>query len=259
MSYTHLSRGDRYVIAHLRIAGWTMRRISRRVGRSASTVSREPKRNGPPADATRPYWYECAQSRADERWRIARHWYRRDNVRLRKYVNRKTRLGWSPEQVVSRLALDHSQDRTMRLGVETLYRWIYADAQQGGDLYTHLRGRHQKRPRQRRYGAGRRFISGRVGIECRPEAVSLRERFGDWEGDTVIGARGRSQIATHVERKSRYLMAARLNDRKADTFAALSSQLFRSLPAPFRKTLTLDNGSECARFDLIEKATGVSV
>jgi len=259
MSYAHLSRDDRYVIAHLRIVGWTMREIGRRVGRSASTVSRELKRNGPPADATWPYWYGCAQRRADERWRIARHWYRRDNVRLREYVNGKIRLGWSPEQVVSRLALDHSQDRAMRLGIETLYRWIYADARQGGDLYRHLRRRHQKRRRQRRYGSGRRFISGRVGIEERPDVVDARKRFGDWEGDTVLGARGQSQIATHVERKSRYLMAARLQDRKADTFATRSSALFRTLPAQLKKTLTLDNGSECARFDRIEKATGVSV
>ena len=147
----------------------------------------------------------------------------------------------------------------MRVSIETLYRWVYLDARMGGLLYKHLRRRHKWRRRQRRYGSGRRFIADRVGIEQRPAVVSERTRFGDWEGDTLAGKRNRSQVATHVERKSRYLLAGKLEDRKADTFADRAVALLRTVPEPLRHTLTLDNGSECARFSKIEDATGLKV
>ncbi|MBE9569180.1 MAG: IS30 family transposase [Proteobacteria bacterium] len=259
MSYAHLTEQERYVIAHMRIAKFSLRQIGDRVSRHPSTISRELKRNGPPEGADWPYWYDAAQSRADERRYNARHHFRQDNPQLLDYVEKKIRLDWSPEQISAKLVLDYPDNQAMRVSIETIYRWIYLDARVGGQLYKHLRRRRKYRRRQKRYGAGRRFVAGRVGIEARPEGVEERRRFGDWEGDTVVGKRGRSNIVTHVERKSRYLMAARLEDRKAETFAAKSIELFETIAPELRKTLTLDNGSECARFDKIEKESGLNV
>ncbi len=73
------------------------------------------------------------------------------------------------------------------------------------------------------------------------------------------GKYNRSHLATHVERKSRFLIATKLADRKADTFAERSTEVLNKVPRGLRHTLTLDNGSECARFSKIEYATGMKV
>ena len=83
----------------------------------------------------------------------------------------------------------------------------------------HLRRAHRKRRRQKRYGTGRRRIPGALGIALRPDIVEARSRFGDWEADTVEGAKGSGGVASHVERKSRYLLTAKLADKTAATFA----------------------------------------
>jgi IS30 family transposase len=115
------------------------------------------------------------------------------------------------------------------------------------------------RRRQKRYGAGRRFIPGRVSIKERPGEVAARSRFGDWEGDLVVGRKGRGAIATHVERKSRYLMATLLPDRKADSFNTSAIPVYQSLPTVLCQTLTLDNGKEFSQFKDLESKTGLSV
>jgi transposase, IS30 family len=89
--------------------------------------------------------------------------------------------------------------------------------------------------------------------------VAERSRFGDWEADLVLGRRGSGAIATHVERKSRYLMASLLSDRKAETFNASAIPVYQSLPQGIRQTLTLDNGKEFSRFKELETGTGLKV
>jgi IS30 family transposase len=147
----------------------------------------------------------------------------------------------------------------MRISHETIYRWIYSDANNEGTLYKHLRRRRKKRRRQKRYGAGRRFIPGRVGIAERPAIVNSRKRFGDWEADTIEGKKSSGYIATHVERKSRYLMAAKLVDKKSDSLTMQSIRLFCGIPKKMRQTLTVDNGSEFAKFKELEDRTGLAV
>lgn len=78
----------------------------------------------------------------------------------------------------------------MRVSHEMIYRCIYLDAMEGGKLHQHLRSRHKKRRRPKRYGSGRRFIPGHVSISQRPPIVETRERFGDWERDTLEGKKG---------------------------------------------------------------------
>lgn len=258
MPYHHLTPEERYVIAHMRIAGFSLRAIGQRIGRHHTTVGRELNQNGPPG-APWPYWYDAGQSRADRRRFQARSYRRQNHRPLVDYVEQKLRWDWSPEQIAAKLTRDHPGDAAMRVSIETLYRWVYLDARMGGSLYQHLRRRRKWRRRQKRYGSGRRFIADRVGIETRPAVVRERTRFGDWEGDTVVGRRGRSQLVTHVERKSRYLLAAKLEDRKAATFADRSVALLKTVPVQLRHTLTLDNGSECAQFPTIERQTGMDV
>lgn len=258
MSYTQLTLHERYVIYHLELFGLSRREIGRRLNRHHTTISREIERNGP-RYAGGVYWHEAAQAWTMERRGRPRHHRRRSNQRLVSYVEGRLRADWSPEAIAGRLPLDHAGDESMRVSAETVYHWVYRDARQGGVLYTHLHGQHKKRRKQRRYGAGRGLIPGRVGIAERPAVVDERRRFGDWEGDTVEGAKGSGHLASHVERKSRYLMAARLANKTADAATRAAVRVFHRIPRTLRKTLTLDNGKEFACFRDIERSTGLTV
>lgn len=259
MSYTHLTEKERYVISHLKIADYPLREIARRLGRHHTSISREIKRNKPDYADDAVYWYTDSQPKAEKRKHKARSHCRQDQPKLVKYIENKLKQDWPPEAISAKLRIDHPLDETMRISHETIYRWIYIDANQGGDLHIHLRRRHKRRRRQTRYGSGRRFIQGRVPIGQRPEIVNSRERYGDWEGDTLEGAKGTGGLATHVERKSRFLLAAKLVDQKAATMTAASVDAFKMVPSELRQTLTVDNGKEFSQFKELEQHTGLSV
>jgi IS30 family transposase len=258
MPYKHLTENERYVISHLKCAGFSFREIARRINRHHATISRELKRNKPKYDDT-VYWYDWTHPEALKRHRKARHHRRRSNQLLVDYVKQRLEADWSPETIAEKLKIDYPDDKEMRASQETIYRWIYLDAKEGGTLYHHLRRRRKRRRRQNRYGSGRRFIIGRVSISERPEIVKNRERFGDWEGDTVEGKRSTGYMATHVERKSRFLIAAKLLDKKAESLMRESAKAFCHVPKEMRKTLTVDNGKEFARFKELENKTGLTV
>jgi IS30 family transposase len=258
MSYTHLTENDRYVISHLTCAGFSLREIGRRINRHHTTISRELKRNNMEYEGTT-YWYDWTHPEALKRRKKARHYRRWSNQRLVNYVKEKLKDDWSPEIIAEKLKIDHPDDNEMRVSHETIYRWIYIDSKEGGTLYKHLRRGRKSRRRQKRYGAGRRFIPGRVSISERPEIVDTRKRFGDWEGDTIEGKKSSGYMVTHVERKSRYLIAAKLDTKKAEPLALESIKVFFRIPKKMRKTLTLDNGREFAQFKEIENKTGLTV
>jgi len=259
MSYTHITEKERYVISHMKIAGFSLRAIGRRLGRDHTSIMREINRNRPTYADDAVYWYYATQKIADERLNKARSYRRQNHQPLVEYVEDKLQNDWPPEAIAARIRIDYPNDERMRISHETIYRWIYLDASQDGALHTHLRRRHSRRRRQKRYGSGRRFIPGRVSIDQRPAIVETRERLGDWEGDTLEGAKGKGGLATHVERRSRYLIAAKLVDKKAATMNTQSISSFLKLPMSRRKTLTVDNGKEFSQFKELEKETGLSV
>jgi IS30 family transposase len=257
MSYTHLTLQERFDIGQFKNSV-SLREIGRRLGRSHTSISRELKRNGPNLPGLA-YGANTAHERAQRRQSLARHFRRQDHAPLLRYVERRLRIDWPPGAISGRLKSRYPDDPKMRISSETIYRWVALDSQQGGELYRHLRRRHKRRRRQKRYGAGRRFIPGRAGIEQRPAIVNERSRFGDWEGDLVIGSRNSGAIATHVERKSRYLKASLLENRKAETFNAAATPVYLQLPESLRQTLTVDNGKEFSRFKELESSTKLKV
>ena len=223
MPYHHFTKKSRYVIAHMADC------------RFFSEGDRPPPRKAPyehqPGDQAEPadlrggcrLLVRCCRvlSRKSDATR-PRH-QRRQHERLVAYVTSKLRLDWSPEAISGRLKVDYPDDEQMRISHETIYRWIYLDSRNKGrsppsshDGVTNTAGDRSA------YGSGRRFIPGRVSIDLRPPVVATRERFGDWEGDTMEGGKGTGHLATHVERKSRYLIAAKLTDKKASTMTAQS-------------------------------------
>ncbi|MFM9914140.1 MAG: IS30 family transposase [Methylophilaceae bacterium] len=258
MSYAQLTSEERHVIYHLKLYRLSLREIARRLGRSHSTISREVKRNAP-AFSDWVYWGEGAHQQALKRRQQPRHYRRQSHAALVAYVERGLAAQWSPDVIQAKLELDYPDTPRMRVSIETIYRWVYRDAALGGQLFTCLSRCHKKRRRQHRYGSGRGLIPGRVSIDARPEIVTGRYRFGDWEGDTVEGAKGTGYITTHVERKSRYLIAGKLINKTATVTATVAIAAFKCVPKALRHTLTLDNGKEFARFKEIENKTGLTV
>ena len=256
MSYTHLTSNERYVIAHLNAFKLSMREIARRIGRSASSISRELKRNGPGHGYV--YWYDAGQKRADARKHKARHYRRRNNADLYDLVVNNLQQGLSPEIISARLRREHPKIPALRISHEGIYQWVIADSKAGGDLYKSLVRRHKYRRKQPR-ATGRPRFMGRVSITERPAIVDKRKRIGDWESDTMEGGKSKGGLATHVERKSRYLLAGKLSDKLAATYTATTLNLFALISQAAIKTMTVDNGSEFARFKEIETNLGIQV
>lgn len=257
MSYYHLTVKERVCILSCLQYGISQAGIARRLGRSPSTISREVQRGQ--AVWGGGYHDLSADHRAQQRRHRARHRRRANLPRLVSYVHAKLEACWPPEVIAARVRQDYPDQPGMRISAEQIYQWVFADARRGGDLYTGLRRCHKRRRRQGRLTRAKRGIIGRVSIDLRPAEVADRSRFGDWEGDTIEGRKSTGLIATHIERKSGYLIAAKLPGKQAEILAQETIAAFKPLPKRLRKTMTYDNGTEFAQFKKIEKATGFSV
>jgi len=258
MSYSHLSIKDRYVIHHLHLYKISFREIGRRLGRHHTTIQREIKRHKSKWDGA-VYNHEKGEREYWLKKKRAQHQKRRSYPRLYNYVISKLKRHWSPEQISGRLRLEFPKNKRMRVCPETIYSWIYKDASKGGFLYKYLRRHHKKRKKQKHLGGACGRIKDRVSIHERPNIVDEKSRIGDWEGDTVMGAQGKGAVVTLVERKCKYLLAGKLDGKAAEPLSKVANKLLKPLPKSWKKTLTLDNGSEFSKFKIIEKATGISV
>jgi len=242
MTYTHLTQDERYQIGILNKAGHDQSDIARVMKRNKSTVSREMKRNR----GARGYRPKQAQEISRLRMRERQNGPR---VCARTWAFADARLGelWSPEQICGHLKTSGEPS----VSHESIYQRIYADKRVGGTL--HLALRCQK-ARRKRYGVRERrgTIPNQVSIEQRPVIVESRKRFGDSEGDLVIGAGQQQALVTLNERKSRYCLIAHVRVKNAQ---AVSDAMI-GLLKPFAScvhTLTTDNGKEFAQHERIAK------
>ena len=234
MTYAQLTQEQRYQIYALKKMGHDQSQIAKCLGVHKSTISREFGRN----QGQRGYRPKQAHEKTLKR--RAKKAQKRITTETWAQVEEKLRLDWSPEQI-SRWLKKYALDPVSH---ESIYQYVYADKRAGGDLHKHLRC--QKKYRKRHGGKDRRGkIPNRVSIEQRPEIVELRERIGDWEVDTIIGAGQKGAIVTLVERKSRFTMMDKVERRTADaTEEAIVRML---LPHIFQvRTITFDNGKEFA-------------
>ena len=254
MPYTHLTSHERYCIAHMHAHKMSLRTIASQLSRSPSTISRELKRNKPPYAV---YWYDAAERYSKQRKSEPRTQKRKSHTLLYELVTKNIRQGLSPELISGRLKREYRSQK-MRVSHETIYQWIFADAKQGGDLYLSLVRHHKNRRKQRR-SSKRRLFEGRVSISERPKIVDDKTRFGDWESDTMEGGKSKGGLATHAERKSRYLVAGKVVDKRSDTFMRTSIKCFKRIDPRFIKTFTVDNGSEFSKFKDLENATASKV
>nr|WP_233194060.1 MULTISPECIES: IS30 family transposase [unclassified Cryobacterium] len=250
----YLSLIERERIALFRREGLSIREISRRLGRSPSTISRELRRNMRKHDRGQ-YDAVLAHARAREKARRVRAGRIGQDPQLRDLVQDKLKLDWSPEQISHWLRDTHPQKRLWHVCHETIYQALYWPGNSGltRKLTPHLRtGRPLRKRRRRPDVRAPRFIAPATLIDHRPQVVDDRSRFGDWEGDLIIGTRTRSAIGTLVDRKSGYAVLLHLpgGHTAAEVNASLVTAM-SALPQELRRTLTWDQGAEMASHDKI--------
>jgi len=203
--YTQLTQEERYQIYILKKAEYSLAQIAELLERDKSTISRELRRNR----GLKGYRPQQAHHLALLR--------RYDKVQPRissqiwQQVEALIREEWSPEQIVGRL----EDEQGVCISHEWIYQYVYADKRSGGDLYRYLRC---QKPRRKRYGSydRRGIIPNQVSIDERPAIVDSKRRFGDWEGDTMIGKGHRGALVTLVERKSLYTVIRAVRRKTAE-------------------------------------------
>lgn len=253
-----LRLAEREEISRGLAAGHSLRALARQLGRAPSTISREIRRHGGSqryraalADAQAWRWGE-----RPKRCRLAR------DRRLGGVVAAKLRRDWAPEQIAQWLVLTYPDDPTMRVSHETIYRTLYVQARGAlkQELVAHLR--RQRVVRHSRARTARPEHRGQIpealSIAARPAAVEDRAVPGHWEGDLLAGTKW-SQVATLVERHSRYVILVRVPRKDAETVARALIRRVRQLPRGLMQSLTWDRGLEMAAHQQFTVATKAPV
>ena len=238
----HLTKEERDRIAQLSYQGFEQKEIARWIGRSPATISRELNRN-----RTGHEYFAGQAQEATERRRRERPLTRKlDDPEINETVREGLVQNWSPEQIAGRMQRDHSDDPRRQVSAQTIYTWIEQD--QHRDHWKSFLRRRGKRPSRRKKPDG-------IGapIDQRPEVIEQRLRLGDFEGDTVLGPPGTGGLATLVDRKSRYTIIVKIRSKVADHVHQKIRERLKQLEQEQRRSLTLDNGTEFARCQRLEK------
>jgi len=253
-----LSLSEREEISRGLSAGRSGRQIAAQLGRWPSTISREIILGG----GRDGYRALEADGAAWDRARRPKACVLSQRRRLCKIVATKLASYWSPKQISGWLKEQYSEDETMQVSHETIYRSLFIQARNvlKKELIAHLRSRRTMRRSKlaSTKSQSRGHIVDAVSIRERPAEVEDRAVPGHWEGDLLIGTKS-SQIATLVERRSRFVMLTKLTGRDTVTVVSALSKHVRTLPANLRLSLTWDRGFEMADHKDFTVATDVKV
>lgn len=253
-----LTLSEREEISRGVAAGWSLPSIAASLGRASSTVSREIRRNG----GRRGYRASKADQAAWDRARRPRTCRLVQNRALARIVAEKLQLEWSPEQIAGWLKRRFPDDENYQVSHETIYRSLFIQARGAlkKELLQHLRRtrvmRRSRHHTQKTKDHGR--ITDTVSISERPASVEDRAVPGHWEGDLLFG-RNNSQIATLVERHTRYVMLAKVEGKDTETVINALIKHAHSLPRELYQSLTWDRGKEMADHKRFTLATDIKV
>ena len=253
-----LTGAEREEISRAMVAGHSMRSVATRLGRAPSTISREIKRNGGPECYRANYADQAAwdQAHRPKTCKLA------ENRRLANIVAGKLQGLWAPQQIAGWLKRTYPEDENYHVSHETIYRSLYIQARGAlkKELVQHLRRtrvmRRSRHHTQKTETHGR--ITDTVSISERPATVEDRAVPGHWEGDLLFG-NSTSQIATLVERHTRYVMLVKVASKDTETVINALIKQARKLPRDLYKTLTWDRGTEMAAHKRFTLATDIKV
>lgn len=239
-----LSIGEREAISRGLSAGLSLREIAADLERAPSTVCREIARNGGASE----YRAVDADQRAWEAAKRPQSCKLACRGRLRRQVAAKLARNWSPEQIAGWLRLEHPDDASMRISHETIYRSLFIQSRGvlKRELVKHLRTQRRFRQSATRKPSRQGQIVDAVPISERPPEVEDRAIPGHWEGDLIVGTRD-TQIATLVERKTRFTVLVKVPRKDAETVRKALLRQIRRLPEELVRSMTWDRGTELAQ------------
>lgn len=247
--YKHLNPQQRYTISAMKQKGFGNKTIAEAIGVNPSTVGRELKRN----IGKRGYSHTLAQEMADERKeRVVVNG--KKSAEMWKRVEMLLKEDLSPQQICGVLRKEGA-----RISHQCIYDHIKQDKDNGGTLFEHCRHKLKHRARQSSDQAKCKNIPNRTSISERPKEVDEKNRFGDWEMDTIVGKNNKGAIVTLTERKTNILLMALLPHGKN---APETAKVVNRLLLPYKQyvnTITTDNGSEFACHETITKKIGAKV
>lgn len=250
--YAGFSDVERSELAILRQRGCSMREIAKALGRSPNTISYELKANS----VAGVYDPRKAKQKARVSRRSRRYQWRKiehDSV-LKIYVVAGLRAGWNPDEISGYM---QCENQPFYVSKTVIYDWLYSAY---GQPYCQYLPSKQYRPKRRNPNTTERvMVPDRVSITERPTVVDLRERAGDWEGDTVVSGKrtgGKAALAVLQERQTRLLAVRLIPDLKPSSFSAAAIALLAEKQI---HTLSLDNGIENRQHATITAATGAAV
>lgn len=241
----HLKAEEREVLYRLSRTDHSQKEIAAAMGRHRTTIYREKERNS----GQRGYRPKQAQRLAEARRQASRRPCKLDDPQVHQFVQERLEDGWSPDQIAGRSQQDFSRQPRRFLSRQTIYNWI----DQRDPLWELLLRRGGRPPEKR----GK--LADCVRIKGRPDVINHRCRYGDWEGDTIVGKRRRSALLTLVERKSGYTRLAKLDSLKSTEAISMAHCRLKTLPEPLRRSATFDNGKEFAEHHKLAKKLGLSV
>ena len=248
---THLTLGERERLAALKAEGLSLRAIAQQLSRAASTISRELRRNALPKGGYLPVHAEGCYLARRQRPAILER-----DAKLGRFVRERLLEGWTPEQIAG--WLKRGEEGGLRpVCLETIYAFLYRPGQKGEKLWKLLpRGRAKRGRRWARQP--RRSLAERASIHDRPEPVQERKEAGHWEGDLLICRRTRPVLVLK-ERKTRFVLAARLAGKSAAETVAVMMASFRRLDPRLRASITFDNDTAFAQHRLLASACAMAI
>lgn len=240
----HLTFAERELLQRLVRKQSSRAEIAAIMNRHRSTIYRELERNSTPFG----YRPKAAQRFTEQRRAACRRRYKLKQPELCVYVTQRLRKSWSPDQIAGRLRRDFPQTPQRWVSAPTIYAWIERSARQGRRWL-----RRADRPWKRKKPADY------VSIRGRPRVINARRRYGDWEGDTVVGIGRRSGLITLVERKSGLACIRKVTDRSSPTAVSAIERCLQNFPSALRRSATFDNGTEFANHARLQRTLGLSV
>ena len=253
-----LTLAEREEISRGIVAGHSLRSIAKSLRRAPSTVSRELKRNG----GCGCYRASLADQAAWDRAQRPKPCKLVVNRTLARIVAKQLRRFWSPEQIAGWLKCTYPDDESHQVSHETIYRSLFIQARGAlkKELLQHLRSKRAiRRSRHASLkGEGLGKITNAVSIRERPASVEDRAVPGHWEGDLIFGTHN-SQIATLVERHTRYVMLAKVSGKDTETVINALIKQAHKLPRELYRSLTWDRGKEMADHQRFTLATDIKV
>jgi transposase, IS30 family len=250
MAYHQFRAEEREVISQMSAAGKSPAAIAKFLHRDPTSVRRELRRNGFKGLYCAVHAQQLAERRRCAGRARCRKLARPEN---REYVVQRLRNCWSPEQIAGRSKRDFPTDPRRRLSRQTIYTWLAKDDHRRRWI-VFLRQYNRRRRHARPIGRTDR------ALQKRPAIINERGRFGDWEGDTIVGSgRHGGALISVVERKSGYLVLLPVASRRAEPVRRSICGRIGQMPSQLRLSMTLDNGSEFAEYAALEQALGLEV